>query len=304
MSAPDLSEAVGRIRELLASEEYPSEGARRVALRALLHETCVGLTVDEIGPLLEAVRSQFPDRTYESSSRAAALEREAASAQRENRKLAADVAELTAQLRGYQRLSDQLYAAVQQAGGTGQALLGGSSAQAPRDPAALAPLYDALARIVGFVVKQEQIALSVEESMGRRAGRAIDGDSLGDLLRGLLRSEGSALETFPGKTAATRDPAIPRIEAKLGYLGLLPAAMIAAVQQSWRGGTTAMLQYLEPNACERDVPAKIPGLRDVAVLREVRRRFEEFWGDLDRNMTHYYRGTFETVYAEKMEDRG
>ncbi len=79
---------------------------------------------------------------------------------------------------------------------------------------------------------------------------------------------------------------------------------MAGVQQSWRGGTTSVLEYLEPGACEKAVEAKFPGLRDVAVLREVKRRFEEFWGDMDRNVTHYYRGTFERVYAEKMEERG
>ena len=79
---------------------------------------------------------------------------------------------------------------------------------------------------------------------------------------------------------------------------------MAGVQQSWRSGTTSVLEYLEPGACEKAVPAKLPGLRDVAILREVKRRFEEFWGDMDRNVTHYYRGTFEKVYAEKMEERG
>ncbi|MEZ4652680.1 MAG: hypothetical protein R3E12_03485 [Candidatus Eisenbacteria bacterium] len=309
MSKADLSQTVSRLRGALDSEDYPSEAARRVALRSVLHEACVGLTMEEIGGFLDAVRSHFPDRTYEASARASALEVQLAAAQRENTKLAADLQERTAQLRGLQRLIDQIYGTAQQLEASGKAIMGGSSAQAPRDPEALAPFIEAVCRILTFAVKQEKIALSVEETIGHRGSRAIDGDSLGKLLKTLARGTASATEsgelTAPGQGGDRGAAfALPKIEAKLSYLGLLPGALLAGVQQSWRGGTTSILEYLEPSACEKDVPAKIPGLRDVAVLREVKRRFEEFWGDLDRNVTHYYRGTFEKVYAEKMEERG
>jgi hypothetical protein len=325
MSRPELSETIARMRVMLASEEYASEAARRAALRSLLHESCVGMTMDEIGPALETIQSHFPDRTYEAGARAAALELQLEALQREHAAAAAELRERTAHLRGYHRLADQLYSAIQQLESSGNAILGGASAQAPRDPESLAPLFEAISRILAFAAKQERIALSVEETIGRRGNRPIDGDSLGKLLKDLLRggaTEESGEWTAPGsakpKTTRTSKAArassssslvpsansLPLIEAKLGYLGLIPAALMAGVQQSWRGGTTSILEYLEPGACEKAVPAKLPGLRDVAILREVKRRFEEFWGDMDRNVTHYYRGTFEKVYAEKMEERG
>ena len=78
---------------------------------------------------------------------------------------------------------------------------------------------------------------------------------------------------------------------------------MAGSQQSWRGGTRGLLEYLDPKAVEQEIPRKIPGLREAAVLKEVRRRYEQLWDELDKNIAHYYRGTFETVYSEKMEAR-
>jgi len=317
MSRPELSETIARMRSILASEEYASENARRAALRTVLHESLVGMTLEEIRQSLETIQSHFPDRTYEAGARAAALELQFAALQREHASVEAQLRERNAQLRGYHRLTDQLFAAVQQLEGSGQAILGGASAQAPRDPESLGPFFEAVARILAFAARQEKIALSVEETIGRRGTRPIDGESLGTLLKELLRGTtagteepSSPDETTTGKpraqrgaSAPSREQSLPLIEAKLGYLGLIPAALMAGVQQSWRSGTTSILEYLEPGACEKAVPAKLPGLRDVAVLREVKRRFEEFWGDMDRNVTHYYRGTFEKVYAEKMEER-
>jgi hypothetical protein len=320
MSRPELTETIARMRSMLASEEFASENARRAALRAILHESLAGMSLEEIRQSLETIQSHFPDRTYEAGARAAALELQFAAVQREHAGMEVQLRERNAQLRGFHRLTDQLCAAVQQLDGSGQAILGGASAQAPRDPESLAPFFEAIARILAFAAKQERIALSVEETIGRKGNRPIDGESLAAILKELLRNGAMPAEnaesTAPGESkprtaspkrgssAPAREQSLPLIEAKLGYLGLIPAALMAGVQQSWRSGTTSVLEYLEPGACEKAVPAKLPGLRDVAILREVKRRFEEFWGDMDRNVTHYYRGTFEKVYAEKMEERG
>ena len=42
---------------------------------------------------------------------------------------------------------------------------------------------------------------------------------------------------------------------------------------------------------------------ELAVLKEGRQRLEAFQGDLDKNIDHYYRETFKTIYARKMEER-
>ncbi|MCA9727096.1 MAG: hypothetical protein KC729_05380, partial [Candidatus Eisenbacteria bacterium] len=176
-------------------------------------------------------------------------------------------------------------------------------------PVLVDPIVEATPRYRGATL----VTPNLKEASGMAGMTIDDGVSLAragrKLLKTLARGTASATEsgelTAPGQGGDRGAAfALPKIEAKLSYLGLLPGALLAGVQQSWRGGTTSILEYLEPSACEKDVPAKIPGLRDVAVLREVKRRFEEFWGDLDRNVTHYYRGTFEKVYAEKMEERG
>src|SRR5690606_43453 len=196
MSRPELSETIARMRSILASEEYASENARRAALRTVLHESLVGMTLEEIRQSLETIQSHFPDRTYEAGARAAALELQFAALQREHASVEAQLRERNAQLRGYHRLTDQLFAAVQQLEGSGQAILGGASAQAPRDPESLGPFFEAVARILAFAARQEKIALSVEETIGRRGTRPIDGESLGTLLKELLR----------GTTAGTEEP--------------------------------------------------------------------------------------------------
>src|SRR5690606_36079802 len=157
----------------------------------------------------------------------------------EHASVEAQLRERNAQLRGYHHLTDQLFAAVQQLEGSGQAILGGASAQAPRDPESLGPFFEAVARILAFAARQEKIALSIEETIGRRGTRPIDGESLGTLLKELLRGTTAGTEepSSPdepttgkpraqrGASAPSREQSLPLIEAKLGYLGLIPAAL-------------------------------------------------------------------------------
>lgn len=290
MSRPALSDTIGLLREILSAPEFSSDQPRRAALRRTLAAASVGLTAPEADLLVDAIRSYFPDRTYESSAQAEELGDRVQNLEREVAALRKENEELQTQVRTVYRGLDRLVQSVVQA--EGGALVGGASTQAPREPERLDDFFAALGLLAAFAIREETIARSVEDSLGRRSGRPIDGEPLAKLLKTLARGEAGA-----GGPATTQE-----VQQKLDYLGLVPAAMMAGVNQSWKSGTTAILEYLHPDQCEKEISGKIPGLKDVAVLKEVRRRFQEFWNHLDQNVAHYYRGTFERIYAEKMEE--
>lgn len=291
MATPALSDTIGLLREILSAPEFPSEQARRAALRRALAEASVGLTAPEASELVDAIRSYFPDRTYESSTQAEELTERVGDLERELAQLKKEHEELQIRHRSMLRGLDRLVEGVVRAeSGPAGALVGGASAQAPREPERFDEFLTALGLLATFAIREETIARSVEESLGRRSGRPIDGETLAKLLKTLAR----------GEAGASGPATVQQVQQKLDYLGLIPAAMMAGVNQSWKSGTTAILEYLNPDQAEKGISGKL--LKDVAVLKEVRRRFQEFWNHLDQNVAHYYRGTFERIYAEKMEE--
>ena len=86
-------------------------------------------------------------------------------------------------------------------------------------------------------------------------------------------------------------------------LAATTAALLAGLAQSWKAGTQGVLEDLDPRKIEAEMPKRLPGLREAAVLKEQRRRYEQFWEDLDKNVEHYYRDVFRRIYVEKMEGR-
>ena len=128
----------------------------------------------------------------------------------------------------------------------------------------------------------------VEETLGW--GARDRGASLAELFQGLVRHGGSA------------ETDLAKLRHRLRALRLMPAALLAGAQQSWRSGTQEVLDALDPKAIEQSVRTRIPVLRDAAAFKELRRQHEQFWGQLEKNLDHYYRTKFERIYAEKMED--
>ena len=285
---PNFSQAVTDMRGILSGSEYPDEGHRKAALRRALHSSAAGRTTEEIEELVASLRQRFPDRSFETATLARELERKNSDQERELERLESENKELTKKLRGLETLVEGLFTTASQLKG-GRVAIGGAALHASRDPKKLAPLFAATEEVLKFAAQQESISKQVDGLLSQQSG--TEGLPLSELFSRLVKAE--------GKT----DAELEQLRTRLRQLGLAPAAMMAGVQQSWKGGTTQLLESLDPTACEATVSGKLPGLRDVAILKEVRRRFQEFWTHLDDNVAHYYRGTFERVYRDKMEER-
>ena len=292
LDARDLAPLVEQIRGILSSEEYAEERHRKAAIRRALHLAAAGLDQEEISTFLDRLRTRFPDRTYESLALARELESRNRELEEENRALPEEREALDDRLRKTDVILDRLWGKmVTGDSGGGRALVGGSGAAAPRRPEMLETAFEGLSALLEFAHKLESITLEVERSLGPRGPRPIDPPTMAEVWRGIGRNEGDAAAH------------LARLREKLRYLGLLPAATVAGASQSWRGGTRQVLEHLDPEKVEEMISKRLPVLRDKAILDEVRNRFQQFWSQLDDNVTHYYRGTFEKVYAEKMEDR-
>ena len=288
----DLAPVIERIRGILSSEEYTEERHRKAAIRRTIHESAAGLDPEEVTTFLDRLRTRFPDRTYESLALARELGARNRELEEENRALREERETLDERLRKTDAALDRLWAKMISGGSAGgRAHVGGSGAAAPRRPELLEPAFEGLSALLDFAQKLETITVEVERSLGPRGVRPIDPPAMADVWRALGRNEGDA------------SAHLARLREKLRYLGLLPAATVAGANQSWRGGTRLVLEHLDPDKIDEMFSKKLPVLREKAVLDEVRNRFQQFWSQLDENVTHYYRGTFEKVYAEKMEDR-
>jgi hypothetical protein len=279
------------MRAALASTEFRTEGHRKAALRRLLHESVVGLDQKGLERFVEDLKSRFPDRIFEAISRVRHLEAKLVAAETEAKDLHSEVEALRVRARLGDQLIARLYEKATAASGDRPGgKVGGSHLQAPTDPEALSRFAVLVETLISFALDQEGTTATVEESLGRGQGGRRD-VTLSDLIVRLSRGEGKAGDDQM------------ELEKRLRRMRLLPAALLAGIQQSWKGGTREVLEYLDPKAAESQVPARFPGLREAAVLKELRKRYEQFWDELDKNIAHYYRGTFEKVYSEKMEGR-
>lgn len=285
---PDFSQAVTQMREILAGSDFPDENHRKAALRRALHGSAAGLTIEEIEELVASLRQRFPDRSYETANLARELERTNGDLKKELARLQSEHDELQRSHQSLQTLVEGLFSTASQLKG-GRIATGGAPLHATRKPEKLTPLFSAIEETLKFAAQQESISQQVEGLLAQKSGK--EGRSIAELFSRLTRSDEQS------------DGDLELLRVRLRQLGLGPAAMMAGVQQSWKGGTTQLLEYLDPVKCEEAVQGKLPGLRDVAVLKEVKNRFQEFWTRLDDNVDHYYRGTFERVYRDKMEER-
>jgi hypothetical protein len=274
---------------------------------------------EEIAVFAAELSGRFPDRMSEALDKATRLEREVAQLQAEAGRLRTERETLDQRVRAQDIALGRLLQVVLgspagKPGGTPGAptpkptpvpgTVGGSIVEPSAfpegtplpDPAALEPLIRAVGLLLRFAEDQESTAATVEDTLGVR--KAGGGDAAGPLplsLPEILARLGR------GEPNAERD--LVEVERRLRRLRLLPGALLAGAQQSWKGGTREVLEHLDPKAAEESVQSKMPGLREAAVVKEVRRRFDEFWGQFEKNIAHYYRGKLERIYTEKMEDR-
>jgi hypothetical protein len=284
------AEVARRMRAALDATDFRTEGHRKAALRRLLHENAAGMDENALAAFLEDVRGRFPDRIFEATSRVRQLEGRLEAIDKEARDLRDEVARLREKSQSGEGVLARIFKTVGEGADRAGGVVSGSLNAPPTDPEAQARFADVVSALILFAIDQDATSHTVEESLGRgqTGGRDV---TLADLARRIARGEGRVNE----------DTA--ELERRLRRMRLMPAALLAGIQQSWKGGTRGVLEYLDPKAAEAEVPKRLPGLREAAVLKEVRRRYEEFWDELDKNIAHYYRGTFEKVYSEKMEGR-
>jgi hypothetical protein len=274
------------VREILGRDDLESEDQRRAALRRLLHEQAAGLTRDEIEELVRGLRDRFPDRILESQRSARSLAVRAAELEKETTGLREEAGRLRARVAHLESLLDRLIRAVTMPAGQIRSAAGGTPVRRSLPPESEMALVEVATLLFSFALDQEETARSVEETLGRSAG-PTSARGLSALLPGLVTAEPPSPETLEA------------IRQRLRSLQLLPAALLAGAQQSWKGGTREILEQLDPKG--EDI--RVIGVRNYpAILKEIRRKFQEFWDQFDRNIEHYYRGRFERTYRDKMED--
>ncbi len=265
------------IREILSREDFPSDDALRAAVRRAVHRAAVGLDEAALSKLLDSLRSRFPDRNFETRTRVAQLEQSERTLQRE----VAELREGRNRLAGRQQaqaavLHDLVRTAV--ADGRGVADIAGQ-------PERLGPLVGVFARLLAFAAEQEVVLSQIEASFAGAKGGEGEHE-LAELVDRVARGDDDG-------TASAE------LERRLGRLGRLPKALLVGMQQSWTSGTLALLRQLSPD--DIDVGGVGP-LKASKTLAEVERRFSAVRRDIEKNVSHYYRGSFEQIYTKKMEE--
>jgi hypothetical protein len=284
-TGPDarLSELVSRIRGVLDRGDSPSEMHRKAALRRLLHEHAAGLNREEIEDLVTNLRDRFPDRIFESDRSARGLASRAEGYEQELAVLRAENDRLRARVKHVDELMARLARAAETRSGQARDTTAGPVTRRALEPAAETTLVEVAALLFAFAANQEEMVHSIEETLGGRAGRA---------------SSENLTRVFPeltsGKAVTAED--LEAIRRRLRSIQLMPGALLSGVQQSWKGGTQALLEELAPKLDKANI------LKAHIVLRELEQRFDEFWNNLDRNIEHFYRGRFERAYRDKMEE--
>lgn len=289
-----LGDAARLMRETLSVTQFPGEEQKKAALRRILHQALAGLEEVEAREFIDALRTRFPDRLFEAGARAHEAEGRLAKLEREVAQLRASREELRRRLDLAEGMINRLHRAVTQPGTLGS-VPPGSPAPPAVDPVGVQPLFDAIALVITLAMEQEPLAIQLHASIAPPAGGGRPQGTLADLLK-------TVAALGPGQAAAAKE-SLAEVRRRLNLMKRQAAAMMESSDQTWKSGTQRIVESLDPREAEKEISRKIPGLRDAAVLKEVRQRFEAFQGDLDKNIDHYYRETFKTIYARKMEER-
>lgn len=289
-----LGETARLMRETLSVTQFPSENHKKAALRRILHQALAGLEEAEAREFVDALRTRFPDRLFEAGARAHEAEGRLEKLEREVAQLRANREELKRRLDLAEGMVNRLHRAATQPGTLGS-VPPGAPIPPPVDPVAVQPLFDAVALVITLAMEQEPLANQLHASIAPPAGGKRATGTLADLLN-------TVAGLGPGQAAAAKE-SLAEIRRRMNVMKRQSAAMLESTEQTWKSGTQRIVESLDPREAEKEVPRKMPGLREAAVLKEVRQRFEAFQGDLDKNIDHYYRETFKTIYARKMEER-
>ena len=275
------------VREVLERSDLESQNHRKAALRACIHEKAAGLTKEEIEDLIADLRGRFPDRVYESVSSAQGLATHSAELEEKVARLSMEEIRLRKQVDYLESLMSKLAAAA----GTPASQAGKSVAVSPTKrvlaPQAQGALVEVAALLFPFALVQEETARSVEEILSGDSADASTA-SLAKLLTRL--SEGGTLDRNE----------LEGIRQRLRSLQILPGALMAGAQQSWKGGTREILEYLDPKATKSSILG-VPNY--PMIIKEFEQSFAQFWEQFDRNIENYYRGRFDRAYRDKMEDK-
>jgi hypothetical protein len=281
---------IREIRQLLQSDEFAAEDVRKAAVREALRAAVTGLKEEEIVAFVAELRQRFPDRVYEAAAAARRFQQSFQELEREVARLQGICERLEHRVHAQDVLLERICAAVREVSrhetpGPAVGAAGGPS-ESP-DPELLGPLMEAAALLFAFAVAQDESARIVEDHMGW-SGRSRSAP-FAELFDRLLHPVG------------TGAPELSELRRRRTALQLLPAALMTAAEQSWRSGTQEVLEALDPKAIEEGIQTRLPGRRDAAAFKELRRRHEQFWGQLEKNIDHYYRSKFKRIYTEKME---
>ena len=247
----------------------------------MLHEEAAGLTAAEIEQLVAELRGRFPDRVFESERAARELADLSTARDAELVALRGERDRLRRRAEHLEQLLTRLVDAAAAAGGARQQGTPGLSR--PTSSHIEETVTAAAELLFGFAATQEQTAQSVEEILGRSGA----GGGAADIVA-LLRRFATSEAAGPEELALFRQ--------RLRSLQVLPGALMTGAQQSWKGGTREILEMLDPRDADRGI------LKYPALLKDLERKFEQFWSEFDRNIEHYYRGRFERVYRDKMEE--
>lgn len=284
MTAPKL---VREVREILERSDLESPNHRKAALRTCLHQQAAGLTKEEIEELVADLRGRFPDRVYESVSSSRGLASKTSELESQVARLSTEEARLRKQVDHLEGLMSKLAAAAGTPPGQAGKPVAASATRRVLAPQAQSALVEVAELLFPFALVQEETAKSVEEILGSGSARATSA-SLAELLSRL--SEGGTLDRNE----------LEAIRQQLRALQILPGALMAGAQQSWKGGTREVLEHLDPKATKTSILG-VPNY--PMILKEVEQRFAQFWEQFDRNIEHYYRGRFDRAYRDKMEDK-
>lgn len=278
-----LGDLTRRMREVLGCGDLESEEHRKASIRRLLHEHAAGLTREEITELVSCLRGRFPDRVFESDrsarslvGRTAELEREVDGLQKERDRLRKQVDHLDS-------LMGRLARAAESPAGQTPRTTSGAAPRRSLAPPAQEALIEVATLLFSLAVNQEETARLVEETVGGGAS-----SSRSDCLA-------TSFPRLSGGASLDRDE-LDAISKRLRELQILPGALLAGVKQSWKGGTQDILERLDPKSTNSSI------LKYHQRLKEVEQQFAEFWDQLDKNIDHFYRGRFERVYRDKMEE--
>ena len=278
-----LQELIRSMRKILGRGDLESEDHRKAALRRLLHGHAAGLTSAEIEELVVDLRGHFPDRIFESVSSARGLASRTADLEKDVSRLREERNRLRQRVDHLGSLMTRLARAAETPAGQRPDATARVRAKRTLTKGSQEAVVAAAELCFTFVLNQEATAQSIEETLGR-GSTSSPSRSLTTLLPHLVEGKLQDRELLEA------------IRQRLRLLQMLPGALMTGAQQSWKGGTQEILEHLDPKATRSNI------LKYPAMLKEIEKKFEQFWNHFDRNVEHYYRSRFERVYRDKMED--